>query len=89
MNVTNDAEREHWKRKPAPALDASKDNLCFQQLDIDYVIGEPHAMLGPGRKQQGDAARLRIFGVTAGDASELGSPPPLALEPPLPLMIGA
>ena len=69
MNVTNDAEREHWKRKPAPALDASKDNLCFQQLDIDYVIGEPHAMLGPGRKQQGDAARLRIFGVTAGGNS--------------------
>ena len=69
VNVANDAEREHWKRKPAPTLDASKDNLCFQQLDIDYVIGEPHAMLGPDRKAQGDSARLRIFGVTAGGNS--------------------
>ncbi len=69
VNIANDAEREHWKRKPAPTLDASKDNLCFQQLDIDYVIGEPHAMLGPDRKAQGDSAQLRIFGVTAGGNS--------------------
>ena len=37
----------------------------FQQLDIDYVVAEPHAMLGPERKAMGHAALLRIFGVTA------------------------
>ena len=41
----------------------------FQQLDIDYIIGEPHAMLGPQRKAMGAAAMLRIFGVTAGGNS--------------------
>ena len=41
----------------------------FQQLDIYYIIGEPHAMLGPQRKAMGAAAMLRIFGVTAGGNS--------------------
>ena len=67
--IVADAEREHWKRKPAPAMDPAKDAIVFQQLDIDYVISEPHAMLGPKRKAMGPAAMLRIFGVTAGGNS--------------------
>ena len=63
--IVADAEREHWKRKPAPPIDPSKDSIVFQQLDIDYVVAEPHAMLGPERKAIGHAALLRIFGVTA------------------------
>ena len=41
----------------------------FQQLDIDYIVGEPHPMLGAARKAAGMAAILRIFGVTAGGNS--------------------
>jgi DNA polymerase delta subunit 1 len=47
--IVADAEREHWKRKPAPLVDPAKDAIVFQQLDIDYVIGEPHPMLGERR----------------------------------------
>jgi hypothetical protein len=36
--------------------------LAFQQLDIDYVIGESHKELLP--KSSGPAAIIRIFGVT-------------------------
>uniref|UniRef100_A0A6N2KUR1 Uncharacterized protein n=1 Tax=Salix viminalis TaxID=40686 RepID=A0A6N2KUR1_SALVM len=36
--------------------------LLFQQLEIDYVIGETHKELLPDRS--GPAAILRIFGVT-------------------------
>ena len=34
----------------------------FQQLEIDYVIGESHKELLP--KSSGQAAIIRIFGVT-------------------------
>jgi len=64
-----DAEREHWKRKAPPPVDPAKDAIVFQQLDIDYVVSEPHAMLGAERKAMGPAASLRIFGVTAGGNS--------------------
>jgi hypothetical protein len=36
--------------------------LAFQQLDIDYVIGESHKEFLP--KSSGPAAIIRIFGVT-------------------------
>lgn len=67
--IVADAEREHWKRKPAPEVNPSKDAIVFQQLDIDYIIGDPHAMLGERRRALGPAAMLRIFGVTAGGNS--------------------
>lgn len=38
------------------------DNLAFQQLEIDYIIGESHKELLPN--SSGPAAILRIFGVT-------------------------
>ena len=40
--------------------------VLFQQLDIDYVVGDAHDWLGAERKAQGASAILRIFGVTAG-----------------------
>lgn len=44
------------------------DNLAFQQLEIDYIIGESHKELLPN--SSGPAAILRIFGVTReGNAS--------------------
>ena len=36
----------------------------FQQLDIDYIIGQPHEMLGQERRSKCQAAILRMFGVT-------------------------
>jgi hypothetical protein len=38
------------------------DVLAFQQLEIDYIIGERHKELMPN--SSGPAAILRIFGVT-------------------------
>ena len=35
----------------------------FQQLDIDYVVDKPHETLGD-RRSKGDAAVVRMFGVT-------------------------
>ena len=72
--IVADAEREHWKRKPAPDVNPSKDSIVFQQLDIDYVIGEPHPMLGDKRRVMGPAAMLRIFGGETSTSSPSGIP---------------
>ncbi|CAA3004244.1 DNA polymerase delta catalytic subunit [Olea europaea subsp. europaea] len=52
-----------WKR---PALSSSylnqSQNIIFQQLEIDYVIGDSHKELLPN--SSGPAAIIRIFGVT-------------------------
>ncbi|GFY91305.1 DNA polymerase delta subunit 1 [Actinidia rufa] len=52
-----------WKR---PALSqpymSQSQGVVFQQLEIDYVIGESHKELLP--KSSGQAAIIRIFGVT-------------------------
>ncbi|XP_023749352.1 DNA polymerase delta catalytic subunit [Lactuca sativa] len=54
---------EKWKR---PALStgyqSQSENIVFQQLEIDYVIGESHKGLIPN--SSGPAAIIRIFGVT-------------------------
>ena len=58
------ADRENWVRKPlAKPVDATRDGLLFQQLDIDYVVDKPHETLGD-RRSKGDAAVVRMFGVT-------------------------
>ncbi|KAM7523503.1 hypothetical protein LguiA_013405 [Lonicera macranthoides] len=59
------ASRLHkWKR---PVLSQSylsqSKNIVFQQLEIDYVIGESHKELMPN--SSGRAAIIRIFGVTS------------------------
>ncbi|KAL4590455.1 hypothetical protein LXL04_003385 [Taraxacum kok-saghyz] len=57
------ARLEKWKR---PALStgyqSQSENIVFQQLEIDYVIGESHKGLIPN--SSGPAAIIRIFGVT-------------------------
>uniref|UniRef100_A0A804P190 DNA polymerase n=1 Tax=Zea mays TaxID=4577 RepID=A0A804P190_MAIZE len=53
-----------WKRPAIPtdlAAGCSR-TVAFQQLEIDYVIGESHKELLPS--SSGSAAILRIFGVT-------------------------
>ena len=58
------ADRANWVRRPlARAVDATRDALLFQQLDIDYAVEKPHEGLG-ARRAKGDAAVVRMFGVT-------------------------
>ncbi|KAK9110336.1 hypothetical protein Sjap_018396 [Stephania japonica] len=52
-----------WRRPPlSPSFLSQSCNIVFQQLEIDYVIGESHKELVPN--SSGPAAILRIFGVT-------------------------
>jgi len=53
-----------WKRPPLPSAytTSASQSIEFQQLDIDYIIGESHREILP--HSTGQAAILRIFGVT-------------------------
>ncbi|KAL5555418.1 hypothetical protein UlMin_037654 [Ulmus minor] len=52
-----------WARPPlANDYVSGSRNVVFQQLEIDYVIGESHKVLM--RNSSGPAAIIRIFGVT-------------------------
>ncbi|KAK9111468.1 hypothetical protein Scep_018987 [Stephania cephalantha] len=54
---------EKWRRPPmSPSFLSQSCNIVFQQLEIDYVIGESRKELVPN--SSGPAAILRIFGVT-------------------------
>mmetsp|Transcript_69065 Transcript_69065/g.218444 ORF Transcript_69065/g.218444 Transcript_69065/m.218444 type:complete len:1084 (+) Transcript_69065:53-3304(+) len=53
--------RQKWQRPPLKALDAQKDSVAFQQLDIDYVIGSNHKEFFP--QSAGKAPTIRMFGV--------------------------
>nr|WDA42964.1 DNA polymerase delta catalytic subunit [Fagopyrum tataricum] len=52
-----------WVRPPlSQSYTSMSQSIVFQQLEIDYVIGECHKELLPNRT--GPAAIIRIFGVT-------------------------
>ncbi|XP_039861915.1 DNA polymerase delta catalytic subunit [Simochromis diagramma] len=51
-----------WRRPPAHSLDPSSDTLVFQQIDLDYYLGETVAGM-PGQSQ-GKVPIIRMFGVT-------------------------
>ncbi|XP_011099704.1 DNA polymerase delta catalytic subunit [Sesamum indicum] len=52
-----------WKRPAlSPSLLSQSQNIVFQQLEIDYVIGDSHKEFLPS--SSGPAAIIRIFGVT-------------------------
>ncbi|XP_019263187.1 PREDICTED: DNA polymerase delta catalytic subunit isoform X1 [Nicotiana attenuata] len=54
---------QKWKRPPlSQAYLSQSQSISFQQLEIDYIIGESHKELLPN--SSGPAAILRIFGVT-------------------------
>ncbi|KAH7292764.1 hypothetical protein KP509_29G084300 [Ceratopteris richardii] len=55
------ARLSRWRR-PQPQFDFKLQNIVFQQLDIDYIIGESNKQLTPQRS--GPVAILRMFGVT-------------------------
>ncbi|KAI4369278.1 hypothetical protein MLD38_017738 [Melastoma candidum] len=60
----DDASRlSKWARPPVTEGYASrKENILFQQLEIDYIVGESHKELMPDRS--GPATVIRIFGFT-------------------------
>uniref|UniRef100_A0A5B7C8V6 DNA polymerase n=1 Tax=Davidia involucrata TaxID=16924 RepID=A0A5B7C8V6_DAVIN len=52
-----------WKRPSlSQAYQSQSQDIVFQQLEIDYVIGQSHKQLMPN--SSGQAAIIRIFGVT-------------------------
>ncbi|XP_077213499.1 DNA polymerase delta catalytic subunit-like [Tasmannia lanceolata] len=52
-----------WNRPPlSPSYLFHSQNIIFQQLEIDYIVGDSHRELMPN--SSGPAAILRIFGVT-------------------------
>ena len=58
--VVTTCDRASWTRTPLKApLDASRDAVLFQQMDIDYYIDTPHEWLRE-RRSKGDAAVLRL-----------------------------
>ena len=65
VEETIDCQEERfsrWRRPDPPKLDASKDKLIFQQIDIDHYIGKPISGM-PGAKN-GPVPVMRMFGVT-------------------------
>uniref|UniRef100_A0A3Q3K726 DNA polymerase n=1 Tax=Monopterus albus TaxID=43700 RepID=A0A3Q3K726_MONAL len=56
-----------WRRPPAHSLDPSSDTLVFQQIDLDYYLGE--AVAGMPGQVQGKVPVIRMFGVTDGGNS--------------------
>ncbi|XP_034247850.1 DNA polymerase delta catalytic subunit isoform X2 [Thrips palmi] len=51
-----------WSRPAPPPLDPQKDNLTFQQIDVDHYTGSP--MAGMPGAQSGPVPVMRLYGVT-------------------------
>lgn len=51
-----------WSRPAPPDFDSKKDNLIFQQLDIDHYNGQP--IQGMPGSQLGPIPIMRMYGVT-------------------------
>jgi DNA polymerase delta subunit 1 len=59
---TQEERFSRWRRPAPPPLDVDKDDIIFQQIDIDHYIGKhypgmPGALSGP-------VPVMRMFGVT-------------------------
>uniref|UniRef100_A0A1D1ZQR0 DNA polymerase n=1 Tax=Auxenochlorella protothecoides TaxID=3075 RepID=A0A1D1ZQR0_AUXPR len=52
----------NWPRPPAAPLDASRDKLVFQQLELDYTSGPPNKRFY--NAQLREVPIIRMFGVT-------------------------
>ena len=51
-----------WCRPKPPDINPNEDSIIFQQLDIDYIIGQ--SMPGMPGCTQGQVPIVRMFGVT-------------------------
>jgi len=57
----------NWMRPPPKDMDAKKDALIFQQLELDYTSGPPNAeyYTSASRHDLQDVPILRMFGVNS------------------------
>ncbi|XP_055900779.1 DNA polymerase delta catalytic subunit-like [Biomphalaria glabrata] len=67
MEVTEDgpeyqATSAKWARPPLPDIDSSKDKIVFQQIDLDYYVGN-HVQGMPGATV-GPTPIIRMYGIT-------------------------
>jgi len=53
---------KNWVRPAPPQLDAARDRLVFQQLEVDYTSGAPNQQFYKSDLQE--VPILRMFGVT-------------------------
>ncbi|GAQ79793.1 DNA polymerase delta catalytic subunit [Klebsormidium nitens] len=61
----DDERMRQWKRPPVePPINQATDDIVFQQLDIDYVVGTTNRDLLPYRRSD-KAAIIRMFGVNS------------------------
>eukprot|EP00884_Botryococcus_braunii_P008677 jgi/Botrbrau1/17810/Bobra.0127s0057.1 len=51
----------NWERPPVRAFDPQQERLTFQQLEVDYYVGEPHRKWHQSDLQE--APIVRMFGV--------------------------
>ena len=67
LSSDDGGSRESWARAPLKRgrWTATRDAVLFQQMDIDYAV-DRYAARGWGRERRskGDAAVVRMFGVT-------------------------
>ena len=61
VTETLEEKFDRWRRPPPPELDPSKDELIFQQIDIDHYIAKPYPGM-PGAKS-GVVPVMRMFGI--------------------------
>lgn len=57
----------NWMRPPPKVMDAKKEALIFQQLELDYTSGPPNAeyYASASRYELQDVPILRMFGVNS------------------------
>ncbi|KAL2912943.1 DNA-directed DNA polymerase delta [Polyrhizophydium stewartii] len=61
--------RKSWQRPPLAPIDPSRDDIVFQQLDIDECIAKTPDSLVLNQHQVHEASQLRMFGLTEGGHS--------------------
>ncbi|CAG5135999.1 unnamed protein product [Candidula unifasciata] len=55
-------DEEAWTRPPVPDIDPLKDNIVFQQIDLDYYVGSN--MKGMPGALKGPCPIVRMYGIT-------------------------
>ena len=59
---TKNSQESRWRRPPVRVIDSQSDAIIFQQMDLDYYLGDPMEGM-PGAKE-GVVPIIRMFGVT-------------------------
>eukprot|EP01098_Paradermamoeba_levis_P015839 TRINITY_DN8274_c0_g2_i1.p1 TRINITY_DN8274_c0_g2~~TRINITY_DN8274_c0_g2_i1.p1 ORF type:complete len:1057 (+),score=317.15 TRINITY_DN8274_c0_g2_i1:150-3320(+) len=64
--------QSNWARPPAPHINPETDTIVFQQLQVDYTLGETPNNIPGITPPAGKAPIIRMYGVTAEGNSILG-----------------